>query len=483
MSAVVDTGGPGATGSGSKASSSGSSGSSGSGNPFPAGSLAHILYQAGFRGDALRTAWAVAMKESGGNAKAFNGNTSTGDQSYGLFQINMLGSLGPARLKQFGISNADQLLDPLTNARAAYKLSQGGTNFGAWGVGDNAYDVNDPAHHAAQEAAVQKYLGEFDGKYQVKSVGDYGQGSAFKSTGSPDGSGPAGQDTLSKAELAAQAGWSMAFLKTQPELWDLFQKAVNKGWSPDRFVAALRDTDWFQQHSDTVRQAQVLKKTDPATWNQRVDDMKSMIADQAAQMGAVLGDKQLTHVATQSLLFGWTPGSSQMQDTLSEYVKRVRGSYIGAAGVTEDALHSYAHDMGIRMGQDWVRKAVQNVSSGAWDQQMAQDHIRRMAMSAFPSFREELQSSPNMTLADIASPYLQSYASILEKNPAEVNLFNPTIRKALTMRDDKGQAKPQSLWDFETSLRKTDEWASTKNGTDAILGAGRQVLADFGLGW
>lgn len=101
--------------------------------------IVSYLKQAGFSGDALRTAWAIVQRESSGNPRAFNGNGETGDQSYGLFQINMLGAMGPSRLKQFGITSNDQLLDPLTNARAAYKLSKGGTDFGAWGIGPNAY--------------------------------------------------------------------------------------------------------------------------------------------------------------------------------------------------------------------------------------------------------------------------------------------------------------------------------------------------------
>jgi cell wall-associated NlpC family hydrolase len=79
------------------------------------------------------------MRESGGRPDAFNGNVGTGDRSYGLFQINMLGNLGPARLKQYGLANNEALLDPATNARVAYQMSKGGTDFGAWGVGPNAY--------------------------------------------------------------------------------------------------------------------------------------------------------------------------------------------------------------------------------------------------------------------------------------------------------------------------------------------------------
>jgi hypothetical protein len=101
--------------------------------------LAATLLRAGFTGEGLRTAYAIAKRESGGSPTAFNGNAGTGDKSYGLFQINMLGGMGPARRAQFGISSNEALFDPAINAKAAFQMSKGGTDFGAWGLGPNAY--------------------------------------------------------------------------------------------------------------------------------------------------------------------------------------------------------------------------------------------------------------------------------------------------------------------------------------------------------
>jgi cell wall-associated NlpC family hydrolase len=122
-----------APGSGSGSSSGGAVGSGTTGGAgTTASGLKGILAQAGFSGSKERVAWSVMMAESGGHPLDHNTNAHTGDNSYGLFQINMLGSLGPSRLKSLGLNNADQLFDPLTNAKAAYKISGGGDNFSAW---------------------------------------------------------------------------------------------------------------------------------------------------------------------------------------------------------------------------------------------------------------------------------------------------------------------------------------------------------------
>lgn len=99
-----------------------------------------VLRSVGFEGRALKEAWAVAMKESTGRPKAHNDNPSTGDNSYGLFQINMRGALGPDRLERYGLESYEDLFDPRTNAQIAYQMSEGGTNWGPWGIGPDAYN-------------------------------------------------------------------------------------------------------------------------------------------------------------------------------------------------------------------------------------------------------------------------------------------------------------------------------------------------------
>lgn len=85
---------------------------------------------AGFRGQAARTAAAIAEAESGGDAHAHN--SVPPDNSYGLWQINMIGGLGPARRTQFHLASNDALYNPAVNARVAYALSNHGTNFSPW---------------------------------------------------------------------------------------------------------------------------------------------------------------------------------------------------------------------------------------------------------------------------------------------------------------------------------------------------------------
>ena len=94
--------------------------------------LKSILYQVGFRGERLREAWGTAMKESTGRPRSHNNNPDTGDNSYGLFQINMIDSLGPARRDKFNLESNKDLFDPVRNAEIAFFMSNGGKNWSSW---------------------------------------------------------------------------------------------------------------------------------------------------------------------------------------------------------------------------------------------------------------------------------------------------------------------------------------------------------------
>lgn len=92
--------------------------------------IAQAAHDAGFRGHDLTTAVAVAMAESGGDPHAHN--PVPPDNSYGLWQINMIGALGPDRRHEFHLDANKELFDPETNAKAAFAISGKGDSFQPW---------------------------------------------------------------------------------------------------------------------------------------------------------------------------------------------------------------------------------------------------------------------------------------------------------------------------------------------------------------
>jgi hypothetical protein len=94
--------------------------------------LVEVLSIAGFNNLALRKAWAVSKTESNGRPLAFNGNKRTGDHSYGIFQVNMLGYLGVERRDKYNLTSDSKLFNPILNADVVYRMSNGGKDWSSW---------------------------------------------------------------------------------------------------------------------------------------------------------------------------------------------------------------------------------------------------------------------------------------------------------------------------------------------------------------
>ena len=417
--------------------------------------LMSILKQAGFKGDGLKMAYAIAMAESGGNARAHNGNRNTGDNSYGLFQINMLGGMGPERRARYGLSSNDALFDPLTNAKVAYKMSNGGKNWGPWSTyGNGAY---------------RKYYG--GSSATVKNSGG----------GSSGGGGGGGGTSKSKDELAESYGFVSSMLNAVPELKKLFDKAVKGGWTPEKFQAELRDTKWFKSQPESARKFLVTQYGDPATAKQQLAQQRVKIKQLAAQIGITVDSKlskKLDDWTMKSIMNGWTEG--QIRDELGKYLTFGDDHWGGEGGEAIEKMKTYAYQMGVTFDGKWFADRARLVVRGMKSQQDVDDEIRRASKSIFSQWSKQIDAG--QTVADLASPYMQSMAQILELPAGTINLFDPTIKSALQAKDKatgKNAVKP--IWQFENELRNDSRWKGTQNAQNSLMQVAHQVLADFGV--
>jgi hypothetical protein len=96
--------------------------------------LDSILRQAGFSGKGLKMAKAIVFYESTNRPMALNKSSNC----YGLFQINMTGSMGADRRKKYGLKSNEDLYNPLISAQIAHQMSSGGTNWSAWSTESRA---------------------------------------------------------------------------------------------------------------------------------------------------------------------------------------------------------------------------------------------------------------------------------------------------------------------------------------------------------
>lgn len=433
--------------------------------------MASITFEQFFR--------SIVQQESGGNYKAIGPQTRYG-RAYGRYQV--LESNIPSWTRQYygkSVSTQTFLNSPkIQDIVARGRLKMYWDKYGIRGAAAAWYS-GDPSLHMSTKPqqggpSIKQYVDEVverAGGLPATGGGDSGGG----------GSGGGGTPRLDPKELAESYGFASAFLNSVPELKKLFEQAVANGWSKDMFVAKLRDTKWFKSMSADQRKRALELSSDPATAKEKYNEAYVRVRQLANRLGIRENEftlKKIAEAAQKIVWQGWD--DSQLRYFLGQYVYFGENQQQGEGGEVWDQLHQYAYQMGVEMSGDWYADVARKVVRGLGTVQDYKNIIMQRAKAQLPQWSKQIEAG--QTVTDLAQPYLQTMAQILELAPGSVNLFDPTIKKALSYTDPKSLEKgAKPLWQFENELRNDPRWKKTKNAQDSLLQIGHKVLVDMGL--
>ena len=295
-------------------------------------------------------------------------------------------------------------------------------------------------------------------------------------------------------DWAAMYGWSTAVLNSNSELAKLFRTAREQKFNQQRFVAALRGTNWYRQHSESVRQAQILAKADPTEYAQRVKAAAAQISDQYyAMTGRRMGGPTSMHLGQQAFTYGLNDAEVNdiVHNTVSSATLLRTGGLGGTLGTAEQQLRQASEDYGITLSPTYMMNTLNNIAWQNTDATAEIDKIRRMAVSRYPQYADQLNAGG--TIKDIAEEYKQLMSKTLEIPDTSIGITDKQIQGALTYRpktaaegaNSSGHAPTaptgMPLWMFEQQLKNDPRWLKTKGAQDAVMAAGRQVLSDMGF--
>jgi len=291
----------------------------------------------------------------------------------------------------------------------------------------------------------------------------------------------AGYDQSAAAQ-AANFGWSLAVINSDPELKALFAQATatgpGGGWTTDHFVAKVRDTKWFKANADTARQAIILQKADPATYNARVAAGAAQSVNMAGSIGAQLSPAQANMFGIRSVMGGWN--SDQLKQAMAAYIKPTGTQYTGGAATYQYQYNQMQAQYGITLPPATLGSWIAQSALGNITPDQVRNNLIAQASSRYPSLADRLKAGE--TVQQIADPYIQSQAKILELNPNTISLTDKSIQSALASRDPKtGQAVTQPVWDYEQTLRNDPRYMKTQQAQDGAMAMGHQVLQDWGV--
>jgi hypothetical protein len=277
--------------------------------------------------------------------------------------------------------------------------------------------------------------------------------------------------------IAADYGWAYSVLQEFPQVFQAFEQAVENSWSPQRFKAEIQDTNWFKKHSDQWRQSEYLRLTDPATYDKRTKEIARQIQDAAGSLGIEVPREQLAEWAGQALKFGWD--QAKINNVLAKQVK-ITGEHTvgGSLADAQNRLETFAFANGVHVNRPTMQKWLQQIVRGNSTVEEYEEYLTKQAVAKFPNWAKELKAG--MTVAEIADPYRQTMAQMLEINPANIGMNNKLLGGALSFKNDKGEYRSMSISEFEDAVRKDPRWQYTDNARETVSGITASLLQTFG---
>lgn len=293
-------------------------------------------------------------------------------------------------------------------------------------------------------------------------------------------------DQLSREELAAQYQSAVGIIYSVPEIRGVFEQALNEGWTPDRFKAAVQNSDWFRSNDEYARVAWARETMGGADWDTTIENARNQIRARATALGAEVTQQEIDALARRYLYEGWGESTRQMllDQALSEEISFVpdeRGvsRLMGGAADLQDSLRTLAMANGVNLTDNWYLSAAKSVASGLTDPGYWERDIREQAASRFPGYREKIMMG--MNTYDLANPYIRMMSEELEIDPFAVSLDDPYIIQALGNTDEQGNFSPMNLWDFQKKLRQDPRWENTLKAQNEITSTTGRIMQMFGL--
>lgn len=289
-------------------------------------------------------------------------------------------------------------------------------------------------------------------------------------------------DKIERDKMAATYGFALSFMQSDKELWALFNQAVKQTWDPNRFVAKLRDTKWFKTHSASVRNAIMQETSDPETYKAGVDQMFATARDAWGSMfgHAGLDNKRLRTWAETAYRMGWTQAQLVDRMTRGDRLKRVlRNKELGGTAAEMDTqIKQMARLYGVNLGGDWRRRQVAKLVKGNDTIGGVQKRMQDLAMREYKAFADRIAGGESVM--DVAEPYIQTMASLLEMNPEDIALNNRLIQKALKQTTEDGKPAAMDLSDFARAVRQDKRWEYTDNAREEMASLTAEIARSFG---
>ena len=266
--------------------------------------------------------------------------------------------------------------------------------------------------------------------------------------------------------------------------YDWFQGQVSKylknptGFSDTAFKIEFDAQPWAQKYKSDAIKDMDFEARFPDLYKQQVNADIETLRDQVVQFGVDVTDQELRDLVIQRRRFGMN--EAQLQNTLADLATAKGGDFKGSAGELQQNIKGWAYRNGISLSDGLVADYVRRVQAGdTTENDVLMDLRRTYLAGAYPAWADRIDAGYD--IADIAAPYKQKMADLLEVDPNSIDFNDTLLQRGLQGVDSQGKPSVVPLYEFEKQIREDPRWQYTDNAYSTYTDVGTKLLSMFGF--
>jgi hypothetical protein len=279
-------------------------------------------------------------------------------------------------------------------------------------------------------------------------------------------------------------GFPKALIQSDKNLKHVFDEIVSQGidLSTDagkaRAIEAFKSTPWWKKRSDSQRKFDVLQYDNPGEFNREIAQKQKDLQALSTELGINLSPNDLSAMSRLILRNGMD--DAEVRSAMAGHFQyNPQNAVTGQAGTDVNALQDLAGKYYVNLGKDTIQNMVQRMITGDLSPESLTEYFKQQAISRFPHLQQQINSG--LTVADVADPYKQEMANLLEMDPNGIKPQDPTILKGLQASTPEGGFQLMPLWQYQNMLRQDPRWSTTDNARNSLLGTAGSVLRELGV--
>lgn len=223
-------------------------------------------------------------------------------------------------------------------------------------------------------------------------------------------------------------------------------------WTDAQLQSALQKTEYFQSEPLTQRQWDISRITDPATANQKIDDMWSQLKALESSTGLTLDYASALGFVGNALGQGWNTNQIRFHFLTSVNTQQVGTSPTGEIANSAAQIRATAQDYGVMMSDKATIDMAHQLAAGIQTPESVKGYMQEQAKSLYPMLSGAIDRG--VTVAQYTDPYKQLAVQELGINPANFDLTDPKWNSFLNQIDPKtGQRTVLNQQEWQAKIR------------------------------